>query len=142
MQSVITVERPLDEVFEFAADLDSLPLWLEGCKKAWSPDGDGRSIGSEILHEDEFMGRSFEARFEVVEWEHNRRMVFKAVSGPFRGLSEEDFYDESGDTRVEIRVSGEPAGFLKALGFMAKRQGQAQLERSLDNLKRVLEAHA
>lgn len=121
------------------ADLDKLPLWLDGCKRAWSPDGDGRSVGSEIYHEDEFMGQTFEARFEVVEWEHNRRMVFKAVSGPFRGLSEEDFQDDFGDTRVEIRVSGEPAGFLKAVSFMAKRQGQAQLDRSLANLKRVLE---
>lgn len=135
----IVIARPLDEVFEFAADLDNLPLWLDGCKKAWSPDGDGRSAGSEIIHTDEFMGQTFEARFEVLEWEDCRKIVSRAISGPFRGLSEERFHDEDGDTRVEIHVTGEPAGFLKAVGFMAKRQGQAQIERSLDNLKRMLE---
>ena len=135
----ILITRPVTEVFEYAADLDNLPQWLDGCRKAWSPDGDGRSVGAEIVHEDEFMGRRFEARFEVLEWVDCERIVSRAISGPFRGLSEETFHDESGDTRIEIHVTGEPAGFLKAVGFMAKRQAQAQIDRSLDNLKRVLE---
>jgi uncharacterized membrane protein len=135
----IVIARPLPEVFEFAADLDNLPQWLDGCKKAWSPDGDGRSAGAEIIHEDEFMGRRFEARFEVLEWEDCDRIVSKAVSGPFRGVSEETFHDEDGDTRIEIHVTGEPTGFLKAVGFMAKRQAQMQIDRSLENLRRVLE---
>lgn len=134
------IDRPLPEVFEFMADLDKLPLWLDGCKKAWSPDGEARSVGAEVVHEDEVMGQTFEARFTVVEWEHHRRMVFEATSGPFRGLSEEDFLDEGDATRVAIRVTGEPTGFLKAAGFMAGRMAKAQLDRSLDNLKRVLEA--
>jgi uncharacterized membrane protein len=138
----IVIARPLPEVFEFAADLDNLPQWLDGCKKAWSPDGDGRSAGAEIVHEDEFMGRTFEARFEVLEWEDCDRIVSKAVSGPFRGVSEETFRDEDGDTRIEIHVTGEPAGFLKAVGFMAKRQAQMQIDRSLENLRRVLEEDA
>ena len=133
------IERPLEEVFEFMADLDKLPLWLDGCKKAWSPDGDGRGVGARIIHEDEFMGQTFEAKFDVIEWEDNERTVFEAISGPFRGTSEENFEADGDETIVEIRVKGEPAGFLKAVGFMAKRQAQAQLNRSLDNLKRVLE---
>lgn len=136
------IERPLDEVFEFMADLDKLPQWLDGCKKAWSPSGDARQVGSRVVHEDEFMGRSFEAHFDVVEWEHNRRMVFEAVSGPFRGLSEEDFVADGDDTLVTIRVTGEPAGWLKAVGWMASRQAQVQLDRSLDNVKAVLEEGA
>jgi carbon monoxide dehydrogenase subunit G len=134
-----TIERPVQEVFEFMADLDKLPLWLDGCRKAWSPDGDGRNVGARIIHEDEFMGQTFEAKFDVLEWEENSRAVFEAISGPFRGTSEETFSSDGDDTVVVIRVRGEPAGFLKAVGFMAKRQAQAQLNRSLDNLKRVLE---
>lgn len=133
------IEKPVEEVFEFMADLDKLPLWLDGCRRAWSPDGDGRSVGARIVHEDEFMGRTFEAKFNVLEWESNERAVFEAVSGPFRGVSEESFESDDDETIVSIRVKGEPAGFLKAVGFMAKRQAQAQLDRSLDNLKRVLE---
>ena len=136
------IDRPLEEVFDFMADLDKLPEWLDGCRKAWSPDGDGRSVGARIVHEDEFMGRTFEAKFNVIEWAENERTVFEAVSGPFRGTSEETFEADGDATIVTIRVRGEPAGFLKAVGFMAKRQAQVQLSRSLDNLKRVLEAHA
>ena len=133
------VGRPVDEVFDFMADLDKLPLWLDGCRKAWSPDGEARSVGARVVHEDQFMGRTFEAHFTVAEWEENKRMVFEATAGPFRGLSEEEFFDEGADTRVVIRVTGEPAGFLKAMGLMAGRMAKTQLERSLDNLQRVLE---
>ena len=117
------IERPLREVFDFMADLDRLPMWLDGCKKAWSPSGQARAVGARVIHEDEFMGRTFEAHFDVVEWEDSRRMVFEAVSGPFRGLSEENFEAEGDDTVVEIHVTGDPAGFLKAVpSFVASRQ--------------------
>lgn len=139
VRAEILIQRPVEEVFEFSAALDKLPLWLDGCKNAWSPDGDGRSVGSRIIHEDEFMGQTFEAKFDVLECEDNKRAVFEAISGPFRGVSEENFTADGDDTIVEIRVKGDPAGFLKALGFMAKRQAQSQLDRSLDNLKRVME---
>ncbi len=133
------VHAPVEEVFEFMADLNKLPQWLEGCRRAWSPSGDPRSLGARVVHEDEFMGQTFEAHFDVVGWEDNRRMVFETVSGPFRGRSEESFAAEGDATRVEIRVTGEPAGFLKAVGWLAGRKAQSQVDRSLDNVKRLLE---
>lgn len=134
------MRRPLSEVFEFMADLDKLPLWLDGCRRAWSPSGDPRRVGARVIHEDEFMGQTFEAHFDVVEWEDNSKMVFEAVSGPFRGRSEETFEAEGESTRVQIRVTGEPAGFLKTVGWLAGRRAQRQIDSSLDNLKRLLES--
>ena len=139
VSGVRLIDRPLEEVFDYMANLDNLPDWLAGCRKAWSPTGDGREVGARIIHEDEFMGRTFEAEFDVVEWLPNERMVFEAISGPFRGRSVETVEPEGDATRVEIRVTGEPAGFLKAMSWMAARAAQSQLDESLDNLQRVLE---
>ena len=136
------IERPLEEVFDFMGDLDKLPLWLEGCRKAWSVSGDPRAVGSRVAHEDEFMGKSFETQFDVVEWEPNERMVFEAISGPMRGRSEETFWEEGDGTLVEIHVTGTLSGPLKAADFIARRAAQLQLDRSLERLKKVLESPA
>lgn len=135
------IERPVEEVFEFAASLADLPSWLAGCRKAWSVSGDPQSEGARVAHEDEFMGTRFETEFEVVEWQPDARMVFRAISGPMRGLSEETFEADGDDaTIVRIHVTGELSGPLKAAGWIARRAAQMQLDTSLDNLKRVLES--
>lgn len=136
------IERPRSEVFEFMAKLDNVPKWLDGCKKVWVLEGDPEAVGGKVAHLDEFMGREFEAHFEVLEWEPEERMVFEAFSGPFRGTSEETLEDEGDATLVTIRVKGEPAGFLKMLSFGAKRMAQQQMETSLENLKNILEGTA
>jgi carbon monoxide dehydrogenase subunit G len=140
--SEVVIDRPLDEVFDFMSKLENVPQWLDGCKKVWVLEGDPEAVGGKVAHLDEFMGREFEAHFEVVEWEPKKRMVFEAVSGPFRGTSEEMLQDEGDGTLVTIRVKGDPAGFLKLLGFGAKRMAQQQIDRSLENLREILEQDA
>lgn len=133
------IDRPLEDVFGYMSKLHNVPEWLDGCKKVWELEGDSEAVGGKVAHLDEFMGREFEAHFEVIEWEAPRRMVFEAISGPFRGTSEETLDEEEGATRVTIRVKGEPTGVLKFLSFGASRMAQQQIERSLDNLKEILE---
>jgi uncharacterized protein YndB with AHSA1/START domain len=133
------IERPVEEVFVFVSDLDSLPRWLEGCKKAWALTEDSTVVGARVAHLDEFMGKEFEAHFEVVEWVPNEKRVFEAISGPFRGRSEETFYEEGDGTFVETRVTGNPVGPLGLGSWLVGRTIKGQLERSLANLKRVME---
>ena len=134
------IERPVPEVFDFVSDLDSLPEWLEGCKRAWALSDNPTEVGARVAHLDEFMGKQFEAHFEILEWVRNEKRVFQAISGPFRGRSEETFYDEDGATRIETRVTGNPAGPLGLGSWLVGRTIKDQLERSLANLKRVMEA--
>lgn len=138
-----TIERPLEEVFAYMADLDKLPLWLAGCRRAWTVSGDPCAVGGRVAHEDEFMGQRFETQFDVVGWETNESMTFEAISGPMRGRSHETFEPDGPDaTRVRIEVTGELSGPLKAAAWIARRAAQAQLDRSLDRLKEVLESDA
>ena len=135
------IERPLEEVFDFMAQLEELPTWLTGCRRAWSVSGDPRQPGSRVAHEDEFMGKTFETMFDVLEWVDNERMVFEAVSGPMRGKSVQTFEADGDDaTIVRIHVTGDLSGPLKAANWIAKRAAQAQLDDSLDNLRELLES--
>jgi carbon monoxide dehydrogenase subunit G len=140
--SELVIDRPRDDVFEYMSKLDNVPEWLDGCKKVWVLEGDSEAVGGKVAHLDEFMGREFEAHFEIIEWEPKRKMVFEAVSGPFRGTSEELLENEGDGTLVTIHVMGSPAGFLKLLGFGAQRMAQQQIDRSLENLKEILEGES
>lgn len=134
------IERPVSEVFEFMADLSRVPHWVAGVREARSISGDPTTVGAKIAHVNEFMGRTFESTFEVLEWEPERLMVFKVLSGPLRGHSKETLepVGESA-TRVEIEVVGDASGPFRLFGGMAGRTARHQLEASLDTLKSLLE---
>jgi uncharacterized membrane protein len=135
------IARPRSDVFHYMGDLATLPLWLDGVKEARSLNGDPRKVGAIIAHRNEYMGQRFESAFEVIGWERERSMTFKALSGPIRGQSRETFEAVADDvTRVEIRVTGDVLPPLGANRWLAARIARRQLERSLDSVKRLLEA--
>lgn len=135
-----TIERSVEEVFSFMSDLARLPEWVAGVKAARPLQGDPRSVGATVAHVNEFMGRTFESTFEVLEWEPNRSMVFKVLSGPLKGESRETLEPLAPNvTRVEVRVLGEPAGPFRLMRKVVGVAARQQLEVSLDNLKRHLE---
>lgn len=139
-RATIVIERPIEEVFEFMADLERVPEWVAGVREAGSISGDPQTVGARIVHVNEFMGRTFESTFEVLEWESERLMVFEVLSGPLRGRSTEtlESFGESA-TRVEIEVVGDASGPFKLFGGMAGRAARQQLESSLETLKSLLE---
>lgn len=134
------IGRPLGEVFEYMASLESLPEWLDGVTEAKALTENPREVGALIAHQNEFMGQTFESRFEVVDWQDNSCMIFRVLSGPLRGESRETFEAIDDDTtRVEIQVVGDVVGLFKAGRWIAGRAAQSQLDRSLDNVKALLE---
>ncbi len=136
----VDIARPLDEVFAYMTRLDELPKWLDGVREAKPLSPDPTAIGSRVCHTNEFMGRTFESVFEVLEWHDNERTVFKVISGPLRGESTQKFEPiGTAATRVTIEVVGDGTGALKLGNFIAKRAAQRQVDRSLDNVKALLE---
>lgn len=134
------IECPLAEVFAYMTDLAKLPQWLEGVREARHVSGDPNTVGSRVAHVNEFMGQTFESTFEVIRWEENRSLVFKVLSGPLRGESYETFTALGGSrTEVEIRVEGAVVAAFAGASWLAGRYAQRQLDKSLDNVKRLLE---
>ena len=136
----VEIERPVEEVFAYMTELDELPKWLDGVREAKPLSPDPTAIGSQVCHTNEFMGQTFESVFEVLEWNDNECTVFKVISGPLRGTSTQRFEVLGpGTTRVTIEVVGDGTGALKLGNFIAKRAAQRQVNRSLENVKDLLE---
>lgn len=141
VEGSIEIARPTQEVFAYMTDLDELPKWLEGVREAKPLSPDPTAIGSQVCHTNEFMGTTFQSTFEVLEWQIDRRTVFKVLSGPLRGTSTQ-LFEPTGEnaTRVTIKVEGDGTGPLKLGNFIAKRAARRQVDQSLANVKQILEA--
>lgn len=140
VRASVDIARPIDEVFAYMTRLAELPRWLHGVKEVKPLSPDPTAIGSRVRHTNEFMGKRFQSVFEVLEWRDMECTVFEVISGPLRGTSTQRFETiGAAATRVTIEVVGDGTGPLKLGNFIAKRAAQRQVDRSLDNVKALLE---
>jgi uncharacterized protein YndB with AHSA1/START domain len=141
VEKSVEVARPIEEVFAFSADIDHVPLWLNGVLEARKLTEGPLRKGTELEHVLQFLGKRFTSRLEVTEYEENHRMAFRTISGPIDLDSVQTMESVAGGTRVTQTAEGDPRGFFKvAEGVLQKMVGR-QLATSLGNLKDLVEAN-
>jgi uncharacterized membrane protein len=139
VEAGVEIARPLEEVFAFASEVDNLSLWLTGVIEANQITEGPLREGSQLEHVLHFLGRRFRARFETTEYESNRRMAFRTISGPIDMETTLSFEPVAVGTRVNEVVEGDPRSFFKVAELVLVRIVRRQLEGSLENLKDLLE---
>ncbi len=87
-----------------------------------------------------FLGRQLVSPCRVTAYEPNRRLVYRATSGPARGESTMLFEPVEGGTRYTQIMEGEPGGLVqKFAGPMVQSAAQRQVVADLETLKAALE---
>jgi uncharacterized protein YndB with AHSA1/START domain len=135
----IMINRPVDEVFAYAADVSNDPGWhtdvLEARKTTEGPIGMGTVWHARFKPS---MGIS-EGDMEVVSFEPDRALAMRGDVGPMHPTLTYRFEPADGGTkftrRIEIKVSGWMKIMQPMIGMMLPKQNQGFLA----NLKRVLE---
>ncbi len=97
-------------------------------------------VGTRTIHVGKFLGWRPQTTVEITEYEPNRKVGFKTVSGPLSAKGEFIFEFVEGGTRVTLVAEMEPSGFLKLIGPIVARAAQRHLETELAKLKELLEA--
>ncbi len=136
-----TINRPIDEVFRYVVDGDTVPQWRKSCVeiKRLSPDPIGP--GAKEIYKLKTMGQTFEVTMEVTAYEPSQTYSWKALSGsPFPMQGSFNFRTVEGRTEVaeltEIRLS-RLVGLLQPLVvWMFRREVRTDFSR----LKNILEA--
>ncbi|MGE5601961.1 MAG: SRPBCC family protein, partial [Nitrososphaerales archaeon] len=78
----IVIRRPVDEVFTFVSDQTNAPRWQQGLLEARRITEGVPGVGTRHVFVRKFLGRRLEAGNEYVEFEPNKKIVFKNTSGP------------------------------------------------------------
>jgi uncharacterized membrane protein len=141
VEESVEIDRPVEEVFSYAADPEHFPEWsgiiLEAHKEKPGP----IAQGDRFTTVSKFLGRRFETPFEVTAHEHNRRHSHRSTGGPLVQEYTSTFEETAGGgTRMTQLVEGEPGGFFRLAGALLERAGRRQFRADLETLKDLLEA--
>ena len=139
-EKIITIKRPIEEVFTYVSDAQNGPQWQSALVESRRITKGPLGVGTQFSGVRKFMGRKMESIMQYTTYEPNKKVVFKSISGssPF----EQTFLFESTaegtrlTTRLELQTSG--------LMGLAKPLIASGLKREVDTnfgiLKDILES--
>jgi uncharacterized membrane protein len=139
-QSVI-VNRPTHEVFAYVADLNNLLDWSKSVLAARNNSDDVVTIGATLYNTMQFLGKSLDVTYQVVECEQDHHITLKSTSG----IAPCVFYTQfepvaNGSTRVSQEATIQINAEMWDMSEPAiVREAQNQVENDLLTLKDLLE---
>lgn len=136
------IGRPIDAVFEFAANPENNPRW-------WAPVQEARLLaegpvatGSRF----EEVGRTplgqTTSEFEVASYDAPHEVQFRVVEGSVPAIVTERFEAQNGSTRVHVTVQVQPKGLMRLAQPLLRPMLDRMWRGNLRELKRVLEEPA
>ncbi|HXA42539.1 MAG TPA: SRPBCC family protein [Candidatus Solibacter sp.] len=137
---VTTIDRPVSEVWAFLEDFDRMPEWNAGLTKAYPTSEGPLGVGTKIVFEGKFLGRSFEITQEYTEYIPNQRFIAKTAAGPFHLELESTLEPTQDGTKLTNVYRGESRGFVKLAEPVVVRLVKKQLEAAAETMKALMEA--
>ena len=140
IEHTVVIHRPVGEVFEFLVNPENNHLWQEGVVKSRMIPQGQVDVGTKGEDVRKYLGREFQTTYEIVEYEPDRKLRFRSLSGPvqFEGSYALEPVDEG--TRFSFTIQGDAGPFSALAGPLASRMVQKQVERDAVSLKRRLES--
>ena len=147
MSAEIVIERPLDAVWEWAADPRNWHRWQDEVREVRFP-GEPRAgvrFTADLVHG----GEAEERAFEIVERAPPRRQVVRAVEEPAVWLYEGtlELSEDVGGTRVRQTLDSGPADSVERVmvavaGPLVRRSARRRMGAQLARLKEMTELGA
>ena len=140
VSSDAVIDRPREQVAEFAANPDNAPAWYVNIKAVEWKSPKPLRRGSLVAFTAQFLGRKMEYTYEITELTPGEKLVMRTAQGPF---PMETIYEweslPSGRTRMILRNRGTPSGFSGVLAPFVSMAMRRANKKDLARLKSVLE---
>ena len=145
VEETMIINRPVDEVFEFAVNPESTPKWQSMLQSAALLTDGPIGVGSKLHHVRTYYGgMRFESTPEIIEFERNRRYRARDdADGPFAVIGGIALEPQDGSTKLTYDFTLKPQGKFrfKPLGWIVGTLWIREAKRDFRNLKAMLEAH-
>jgi uncharacterized protein YndB with AHSA1/START domain len=148
VEESVRINRPIEEVFSFASKAENFPKWAATVVEVHREGAPGGGGGGGFVREGErftlvqqALGRRFEAPFEVIAYEPDRRYAHRGTAEhpvPVTMIFTCEQLSSDG-TRFTPRIEAEPGGFFGLLGPGLERVIRRQMRSNLERLKNLLE---
>lgn len=135
-----TINRPVEEVFAYASDIDRQPEWVSPLTDSRKTSSGPTDVGTTYQQTAKFLGRRMDMNCEITGYEPPSLYAFRAKNGPMHMEMRFTLTPEGPDsTRVTQVVEGESAGFFKLADPILARTMKKQFVADLETLKTMLE---
>ena len=140
--SSIEIDRPAQEVFDYANDIARQREWQESIVSVTVEDDGPDRVGTRAVETRKVPGGTREFRFEMTEFDPPNRSGFQVTAGPVRPHGTLTFTPLDGDTRtrVDFTIEFDGHGFGILLLPLVKRDARRLVPNDLALLKQRLES--
>ena len=140
IEEIVEIRCPADKVFAYTSEAKSWPEWQSIIIEAEQTSQGPVCIGATFKGITRMMGRSMKWTAEATEYELNKNWAKNITSGGL-SISEYMTYDPiEGGTKFTIKYDMKAGGFLKLFSPMIVSTMRKETEKSLNDLKNILEA--
>lgn len=134
-----TIQRPVDQVFQFLANPENFPIWAASVLKA-EVAGTSLGVGTQFNQEVKVLGRQAMIPSEIIAYEPPYLFGWRSTGGPAPATMH--FTTESSDsgTKVTMVQDVETGNLFKLAGPLMANFARRQNEADLTTLKDLLES--
>lgn len=138
--SSTTIHRPVKQVFDFISASENDAQWQYGALASFQITQNPIGLGTLFSSLGHFLGRRLQGKFEVTEYEPNKKYGFRSLSGPLQLQTVYIFDIFPGGTRVDASMHVSQGGFFKLSDAFVTKFAKKQLKENLAALKTLLES--
>lgn len=142
IENSVQINKPVEEVFAFVANIENLPLWAGPVTEAKQISEGPIGMGTKQIQSAQLLGRQMETTQEVTEYELNKKLSTKSTSGPLPLDIDYTFEPVGEGTKITFEASLDAGGFFKLAEPLVGRMLNRQTASDAQTLKELLEAQA
>jgi uncharacterized membrane protein len=137
----VVIAAPVERVFAFAADFENDPQWRDEVQEMRYTSDPPVGMGTRAVETARILGQTLETTTVTTDYEPNRRVAAKSISGAVPIVASRDFEAVPGGTRFTYTLEGDTSGVLlfRLMGPILTRLYQKRIEGYLGTLKDILE---
>lgn len=140
VEDKIVINRPIEQVFSFAANPDNFPQFQSDVVKSKVITEGPLRVGSKFEEVVRIVGRSVETVCEITEYDHPRKMSFKSVSSQAINYGGDILLDVvDGGTQVNLAARASLRGLWRLAEPLFAGEARRGVADELRKLKTVLE---
>jgi uncharacterized protein YndB with AHSA1/START domain len=136
----VTIERPIEEVFEYVSDPCNFPSWNSAVQSVRGTAPGNQAAAATYLMERDLPGGRAKNELVIDVWKHPSEFTLRTTSGPTPFTYRYLFSEEVSGTQIELDAEVELPGVAGALGPIASLAVKRGVNSNFAELKRILEA--
>ena len=140
VKHTVTINRPIEEVFAFMADVENLSAWAENTIEAKQTSEGPVETGTTCTVVNKAMGREMLHHFVVTEYVPYTRYAAKSTDGPFPMHMSYTLESSEGGTIVHTVSEADLSGMLKLAEPVLRGLARKQIAADHKRLKAMLES--